>query len=122
MKIVIAVLVLLWVIPAQANKVEILGVKVNCPSPQQCDFAVTLKHKDTGWEHYANRWEVRSPDGKVLGVRTLFHPHVNEQPFTRSLANVRIPAGVTEVDVVAFDSVHGEGKQPYRVQLPSGDK
>lgn len=46
---------------------------------------VTLTHPDTGWEHYADGWEVLNADGARLGLRELVHPHVDEQPFTRSL-------------------------------------
>jgi len=121
MKLVIAVLMSLWLVPAHANKVQVLDVKVHCSAVSVCDFAVTLKHNDTGWDHYANRWEVRRLDGEVLGVRTLFHPHVHEQPFTRSLSGVKIPAGVKQVEIVAFDNVHGEGLKPFRVQLPGSE-
>ncbi|MFT5064884.1 MAG: hypothetical protein ACJAXK_000243 [Yoonia sp.] len=48
-------------------------------------FDVTLSHPDTGWDHYADGWRVEDADGAVLGLRVLGHPHVNEQPFTRSL-------------------------------------
>lgn len=70
-------------------------------------FEVTVESADTGWEKYADAWEIRSPDGDVLGVRELTHPHVDEQPFTRSLSGVVIPDGVGEVTVVARDSVAG---------------
>jgi hypothetical protein len=45
----------------------------------------------------------------LLGTRTLLHPHETEQPFTRSLAGVRIPNEVAEVTVRAHDRVHGYG-------------
>ncbi|MCO4847486.1 MAG: hypothetical protein KC448_05880 [Yoonia sp.] len=48
-------------------------------------FDVTLSHPDTGWDHYADGWRVEDASGAVIGVRVLGHPHVNEQPFTRSL-------------------------------------
>jgi hypothetical protein len=48
-------------------------------------FDVTLSHPDTGWDHYADGWRVEDQDGNVLGTRVLGHPHVTEQPFTRSL-------------------------------------
>ena len=60
-------------------------------------ISVTLRHPDTGWDHYADGWEVLSPDGKRLGMRVLAHPHVNEQPFTRSLSGVLIPDGLDHV-------------------------
>ena len=46
---------------------------------------VTLSHPDTGWDHYADGWEVIDAAGTRLGLRELLHPHVTEQPFTRSL-------------------------------------
>ena len=79
-------------------------------------FHVTLRHADTGWEHYADRWEVIGKNGKVLGKRVLLHPHVNEQPFTRSLSGVRIPEGTTSVTIRAHDKVHGYGG--HEVTLP----
>ena len=52
---------------------------------QTLRLSVTLKHDDSGWEHYADLWQVVSESGQVLGTRTLLHPHVEEQPFTRDL-------------------------------------
>ncbi|MEO0729117.1 MAG: hypothetical protein AAFY64_01895, partial [Pseudomonadota bacterium] len=80
---------------------------------------VTLKHADTGWEHYADRWDVVSVDGKVLGTRTLHHPHVEEQPFTRSLGGVKVPAGTTEVLIRARDSKHGFSDKTFKLTLPA---
>ena len=70
-------------------------------------FDVTVKSDETGWEKYADAWEVRAPDGTVLGTRILAHPHVDEQPFTRSLTGVAIPAEITQVEVAARDLVEG---------------
>ena len=80
-----------------------------------------MRHDDSGWEHYADRWEVLKPDGEVLATRVLAHPHETEQPFTRSLSRVRIPASVTEVVVRAHDSVHGFGGAELRVPLGESD-
>ncbi|MEX3313913.1 hypothetical protein [Sulfitobacter sp. PS-8MA] len=70
-------------------------------------FDVTLRHNDTGWGHYADAWRVVTPDGQPLGTRNLAHPHVKEQPFTRSLSGVRIPEDITEVGIQARDNVDG---------------
>jgi hypothetical protein len=67
----------------------------------------TVRSGDTGWDRYADAWEVRSPDGAVLGTRVLAHPHVDEQPFTRSLDGVAIPRAVESVEIAAHDSVVG---------------
>lgn len=73
-------------------------------------FAVTVRHADTGWDHYANAFTISSPEGDLLAKRVLHHPHVNEQPFTRSQGGVVIPAHLTHIVVHAHDSVHGQGK------------
>jgi len=70
-------------------------------------FHVTLEHGDTGWADYADGWRVETPDGTVLGDRPLLHPHVDEQPFTRSLSGVAIPAEVTAVVIRARTSPEG---------------
>ena len=82
------------------------------------NFSVTISHKDTGWKHYANRWEIISKDGTVLGTRVLHHPHVNEQPFTRSLSGVEIPENSKIVTIRAHDSVHKYGGRVITIKLP----
>lgn len=78
----------------------------------------TILSADTGWEKYADAWEVRAPDGTVLGTRILAHPHVDEQPFTRSLDGVDIPAAVTEVEIAAHDSVAGFCGETVSIAVP----
>ena len=69
---------------AYAGGSDVVDVKVT-GSGENFRFSVTVEHADEGWDHYADRWEVVSEDGKtVYGTRVLAHPHVNEQPFTRS--------------------------------------
>jgi hypothetical protein len=77
----------------------------------------TLRHGDTGWEHYADIWRVVDETGKELGKRVLLHPHENEQPFTRSLNGMTIPPGTQIVYVEAHDNVHGWSPQRIRVDL-----
>jgi hypothetical protein len=102
-----------------ANEADVLNVKVKCDLQRSCNFSVTIKHNDTGWKHYVNRYEILSPTGKVLGTRVLFHPHVNEQPFTRSISNVKIPAGIKSVIIRAHDLVHKYGGKEFEVKLPT---
>jgi hypothetical protein len=102
-----------------AGEVEVVAVEVSARSDGLFTFSVTLRHADEGWEHYADQWEVVSMDGEtVYGRRVLFHPHVNEQPFTRFLSEVAVPAGVAEVAVRAHDKVHGLGGVEMKVALP----
>jgi hypothetical protein len=103
---------------AQAGEADVVDVEVMRAADGTWRFDVTVRHADTGWDHYADAWEVVAPDGTVLGTRTLLHPHVDEQPFTRSLAGVAIPDGVTEVSVRAHDSVDGYGGAEIVVAIP----
>ena len=80
-------------------------------------FSVTLSHPDTGWDHYADGWQILDADGTVLGHRMLAHPHVHEQPFTRSLGGVDIPAGTSLVFIQAHCLVDGWGEQLFEVGL-----
>ena len=102
---------------AMAAGADVVGVKVT-KQGETFRFDVTLKHADTGWKHYANKWDVVGPGGKVLGTRVLHHPHVNEQPFTRSLSGVKILAEVREVTVRGYGSKHGLGGKTMQVPIP----
>lgn len=101
----------------QANEADVIDVKVRKNSDQSYHFDVTIKHKDEGWKHYVNKWEILAPSGKVLATRVLHHPHVNEQPFTRSLFSVKIPKGIKQVTVRAYDSVHHYGGLEQLINL-----
>lgn len=78
---------------------------------------VTLSSPYDSPERYADAWRVVAGD-RVLGVRELAHDHAGEQPFTRSLGGVRIPAGVTEVTVEGRDSESGYGGGTLTVPVP----
>ncbi len=115
----LALLVVLSLAPATALAGEADVVEVRAtPSANEWHFDVTVQHADTGWEHYADAWRVVGPDGAVYGTRVLVHPHVNEQPFTRSLSGVVIPEGVSAVTVEAHDSVHAWGGGTVELALP----
>ena len=105
---------------AVAGEANITRVTAKETSANIWSFSVSVRHKDKGWKHYADNWEVLSPEGDILATRVLAHPHVNEQPFTRSLSGVKIPEGVSEVIIRAHDSVHGYGGNRMRVNLATG--
>jgi len=118
-KIITFALLTTTCVSANAGDADVLDVAVSCNSDSICRFDVTVKHDDEGWKHYANRWEVLSPDGLLLATRELAHPHDNEQPFTRSLANVKIPSGLLQVIVRAHDLKHEYGGKEMVVELPA---
>ena len=103
---------------ALAGEADVVGVKVIKSGEGTFRFDVTVKHADTGWDHYADKWDVVAPDGTVLGTRILHHPHVDEQPFTRSLGGVKIPASITRVTVRAHDKVDLYGGVEKTVEVP----
>ena len=105
-------------IAAQAGEADVLAVAATRASDGTYRFEVTVQHADTGWDHYADAWDVLAPDGTVLGTRTLLHPHVDEQPFTRRLSGVAVPDGITEVTIRARDSVDGYGGKELTISLP----
>jgi len=105
-------------VPALADTADVIGVEVANERPGTYRFSVTVRSDDTGWDKYADRWEVVGPDGEVLGTRVLLHPHETEQPFTRSLSGVEIPEGITTVRVRAHDKIEGYGGKEMTVELP----
>jgi len=100
-----------------AGEADVVGVEITKTSDGQFRIDATVKHGDTGWDHYADRWDVVAPDGTVIGSRILHHPHENEQPFTRSLT-LAIPANITEVSIRAHDSVDELGGAEIVVAVP----
>ncbi len=101
-----------------AGEAAVLDATAQANADGTYAISARIAHKDEGWAHYADKFEVLAPDGTILGTRTLFHPHVEEQPFTRSLARVEVPIGVTQVVVRAYDTVHGAGSRTFTLDLP----
>lgn len=102
---------------AQAGEVSILAADFRNTGENRWSVSVTLEHDDTGWYHYADEWRVVNAKGKVLGERVLYHPHIGEQPFTRSLDNVGIPQTDSLVYIEAHDKVHGWSPQRLSIDL-----
>ena len=101
-----------------AGEADVVDVSVKQSNKNKYDFSVTVRHADEGWDHYADKWDVVAPDGKVLGTRVLYHPHVDEQPFTRSLSGVNISDTIDTVTIRAHDSVHKYGGKTVTVEVP----
>ncbi len=101
-----------------AGEADVIKVDAKKLSKNTYHFSVTVFHKDTGWKHYANKWEIIGKDGTIFETRILHHPHVNEQPFTRSLSGVEIPDYVKFVTIRAYGSVHKYGGKVITIDLP----
>ena len=109
---------LLMAMPLASAEPVIEDVSVQREGGGTWRFSVTIRHPDTGWDHYADGWRVLDMDGNELGLRVLYHPHVEEQPFTRSLGGVRIPEGTRQVRVQARDLPGGWNEGSVVVDLP----
>ncbi len=94
-------------------------VRPSSGTPGRWDFEVTMSSPYDSQERYADAFRVRGNGGTVYGVRTLWHDHADEQPFTRDLQGVAIPAGVRTVTVQGRDQRHGWGGKTLQVDLPS---
>lgn len=101
-----------------AGEADVTNVAVKQTSSGAYRFDVTVLHADAGWDHYADKWDIVTPNGEVIDTRILHHPHDTEQPFTRSLTTDKIPDDLTHVIVRAHDSVHEYGGAEIKVELP----
>ncbi len=87
-------------------------------------FHVSVEHEDVNWYDYADGWDIVLPDGTALKpdpfgqyTRHVRHPHVEEQPFTRTQKEIEIPEGVDRVRVRAHDKKDGWGGKEVEVLL-----
>jgi len=99
----------------------VLRAWAECNAESVCRVIATIRHADSGWQHYADQFEVLGEDDRVLAKRVLRHPHVHEQPFTRTLENVALPPDLETIRVRAHDTVHGVGppSKPEKVRRPA---
>ncbi|WP_432677767.1 hypothetical protein [Nioella aestuarii] len=108
---------LLLASPALSDPARILGAEAT-RAQSDWRFDVTLEHDDTGWDDYADGWRIELSDGTVLGTRILAHPHVTEQPFTRSLSGVAVPEGTRSVHIRARTNQTGWDNETVALTLP----
>jgi hypothetical protein len=87
------------------------------PDGDAFTFDVTISSPYDSADRYADAWRVVGPGGEVYGVRELTHDHAGEQPFTRSLSGVEIPADVLAVTVEGHDQRNGWGGATVTVDL-----
>ncbi len=101
---------------AIAGEADVIAAQTDC-AEHMCTFSVTVAHGDSGWDHYADHWRIVTPGDGEIGRRVLYHPHVEEQPFTRNLGPIAVPPGIDRVVIQAHDSVHGYGGKVIETDL-----
>ena len=97
---------------------DVLAAKISPRANETFDFDVTVSSPYDTPQRYADGFRVVTRQGQVLGERKLLHDHQGEQPFTRDLYGVRVPAGVKSVVVEARDQQYGWGGKTVEVRLP----
>jgi hypothetical protein len=102
---------------SKANDISILAAAIIHQSHGEYLVNVKLEHHDTGWQHYADEWRLVDDKGNILGSRVLQHPHINEQPFTRALSNIKLGSGLETIYIEAHDKVHGWTKNRLMIDL-----
>ena len=84
--------------PARAGDADVAGVRTTRLRLNLYDLGGTVRSKDTGWDRCADRSEAIGPDGSVIAIRTLDHPHDDEQSFTRVISGVHV-TGTSEITI-----------------------
>jgi hypothetical protein len=101
---------------SMAGEADVLAAEIEHVGDDLYRFIVTVQHDDEDWDHFAKAWEILSPDDGLLGTRVLRHPHINEQPFTRSLT-VTIPDDINQVTIRAYDLIHEFGGKELTLKI-----
>jgi hypothetical protein len=97
---------------------DVIAAKIKPVGGDRFDFDVTISSPYDTPSRYADGFRVVGPKGEVYGERKLLHDHASEQPFTRDLHGVTIPAGLGTVIVEARDLSYGYGGRKLKVALP----
>ncbi|MCW8900397.1 MAG: hypothetical protein OQK75_03945 [Gammaproteobacteria bacterium] len=123
LKLILTISAFIFINSAFANNVEIIKV-VLTKQAGTWRADVTLKHADTGWEHYADSWRLVDSNGNEIGKRTLYHPHENEQPFTRTLSGFHLPKDKKIIFIEAHDLKHGWSPDRVKIDMSqmTGDR
>lgn len=97
---------------------DVIDVKIKARGANTFDFDVTISSPYDTPQRYADAFRVSATTGQVFGERKLLHDHADEQPFTRDLHGVTIPATIRQVVVQARDMKYGYGGKTLTVNLP----
>ena len=85
---------------------------------------VGIRHRDDGWTHRADEWEIRDPGGNLVFHRKLKHPAADVDPasgtFVRSATGLVFPDGADSVRIRVKDSLAGWPEDFHRVPLSPG--
>ena len=104
--------------PTFASEASVLDATVEAEPGGTYAFTATVNHDDKGWTDYADRFDILTPEGKVIASRTIYSPHVGKMPVVRSIAHIDVPIGITQVIIQAHSSADGPGTRTVILKLP----
>lgn len=97
---------------------DVIAVKIAPRGADQFDFRVTVSSPYDSPARYADAFRILGEGGAVYGERQLLHDHAGEQPLTRTLYGVTVPADVKTVVIQARDQKSGYGAKTMVMALP----
>jgi len=118
MRLIAALIGLAAGLPCQADAPEIVAAEAYM-GRMGWTVRVTLRHEDSGWDHYASGWSVALPDGTVVGEAELRKPHVGIPEFETKLKGIDVPPGTTYLLIRARCNLVGWSPAVTRVDLPA---
>lgn len=108
---------------AIAGAADVIGANARRGSDGTLTFEVTMRCDDRSASYFCDRFEILAPDGRIVGVRRLLHDHADEQPFTRDLPGVKLPAGFAQgVLIRGHHNVRGYDGASLMLKLPAPER
>ena len=110
-------IILMFSAQVVASGADVIDAEVKRGNDDSFTINVTVQHADEGWNHYADHWLILDKNEQLIAARKLMHPHVKEQPFTRSLSYIQIPDDVTEITIRAHCSIDDYSGKNLTIKL-----
>ena len=98
---------------------DVLAAELRPRDDGRYDLAVTISSPYDTPARFADGWRVLDPAGNELGTHQLLHDHASEQPFTRTMRGLHIPAGVDRITVEGRDLQNGYGGTTVSLEVPT---
>lgn len=117
---VVALLLALTSPLAMAGAADVIGATARQADDGTWSIEVSMRCEDRNATYFCDRFEILTPDARVLGVRRLLHDHADEQPFTRELQGVNVPNGFPHgVLIRGHHNVRGYDGATLELDLPT---
>ncbi len=106
-----------FLIPLLAQKADVIEAKVKKSFGGKYVAYVKIDHKDEGYEHFADRWEIFDQNGKRLTIRIIFSPTTEKETIESYLYGFAVPEGTKKLIFKAHCNKDGWGGKEYVLNL-----